>query len=241
MALTARRRRGRLAEGVLVLVLVLAHAKGTGAQGLAPGAAEAVSFEAQAAAAAAVAEEQADWGPRPGAHAGSGEAEEGGGDDGGGAIYSKDGTWTLPATALTAGAACMPHCSGVCMEQCQFRADPATGLVEDTRPCAADCKHMCKEGCRGEPADAGAAGGTQHDAPSLADDAADEASANAGPGKDGGGGEDGRESEAGDTDDGEKQGGDEGQDDEEGHALKDGVGVNDKVNEEEPGCPERDA
>jgi len=38
------------------------------------------------------------------------------------------------------------------MEHCQFRQNPATGVMEDASLCAADCKDMCKRGCSHTPA-----------------------------------------------------------------------------------------
>ena len=202
--------------GAVTGVLLLIEVAGAGAQGLAPRRAETVSFEAQAAAAAAVAKEQADWGPGVRAEGDDGAGNGGDGKDGSRVIYSKDGTWTLPVTALTAGAACMPHCAGVCMEHCQFRANPATGLVDDTRPCSADCQRMCKQGCLDEPDAAEGGGG-------LADAAAEEASENASPGDKVGGKVGGGEI-----------GGEKGGEEEEGrHAQKDGVGANDTADKSE--------
>ena len=232
------RGRGRLA-GALALLFLL-HVAGSSAQGIAPSEAEDVSFLAQEAAAASVAKEVVDRqvnAHRAGAKGasedgedgdgdGDGEdAEDGGGEEGGdgGVIYSQDGTWTLPQTALAAGAACKPHCTGQCMEHCQFKANKATGEVEDTKKCAADCKEMCKRGCRQEPAEAG---GKQH-GESLAARLAEEAEEGAHlsnpeetttlpkttrtDGEDGG--EDGGEDDGGDREDGPD-------------ARTDGVGVN---------------
>ena len=200
--LCRRLRSWQMAAAALVLLL---HASGSSAQhGLSPAEAEEVSSQAQEAAAAAVAREQV--------HDADGGVED--------VIYSQDGTWTLPATALAAGSACKPHCTGVCMEHCQFEKNPATGVVEDTAPCAADCKAMCKQGCKGQ----SETGGEQGD--SFAEDAAKEAQDN----EDGDEEEStdaGDEEEKGATEQGGKDGEDDGDDENGENAETDGVGPND--------------
>lgn len=176
---TRRATRTRMWHALGIAVVLLLHVAGSGAQGVSPVEAEDASFAAQAAAASSVAKEQIDW--AVGAHDARGVGDDKSADDGeeegedagegqvDGAIYSKDGTWTLPHTALVSGAACEPHCRGVCMENCQFRQNPATGVAEDAAPCAADCKDMCNRGC----SHTAAGGDKQHE--SLAADIAQEA------------------------------------------------------------------
>ena len=215
-----------------VVLLLVVHVAGSSADGVAPREAEQISLEAQAAAASAVATEQVDYADSDGG-ARDADGEEG---DELESIYSKDGTWTLPAAALTAGAACMPHCTGICMEHCQFKANPATGLVEDSAPCSSDCKRMCRQGCRREPAEAG---GKQHEE-GLAEEAASEAEANAHDAATRGGSaqdelgngnnadasiEQGHGGGGGDQGNGDE---DDGDDTDGANALIDGVGANDE-------------
>ena len=194
-----------------LIALVVLQGIGAGAQdGLAPGAAEQVSLQAQAAAASAVASERADWGSWSrgadieGAAASGGKVERG-------TVYSQDRAWALPPQALTKGASCMPHCTGVCIEECQFREDPKTGLTADQALCPDDCKDMCSRGCKvlgGGGAKTGSKDAGQHD--QLVEDAAQHA-------------EEGRA-----DDDWEDDSDDDGE-----NAQTDGVGVQDAPRREE--------
>jgi hypothetical protein len=100
----------------------------------------------QAAAASAVSKEQADWG--------QGLADAGGTE---GTIESGDTDATdadgkesiLPEGALVAGASCMPHCTGVCMEHCNFAKAKATGCDPGK------CEDTCKRGCESKNAERG--------------------------------------------------------------------------------------